>query len=426
MSATVISVENISKSYRLGVIGTGTFYGDLKRWWARQRGKPDPYLKIGQMDHGNRDGETVWALQDVSFSVQQGQAVGIIGRNGAGKSTLLKILSRVASPTTGSVKVKGRIASLLEVGTGFHAELTGRENIYLNGAIMGMSRSEVNRKLEEIVDFSGVEKFIDTPVKRYSSGMYVRLAFAVAAHLEPDILVVDEVLAVGDAEFQKKCLGKMDAVAHQQGRTILFVSHNMSALKALCETAIFLKSGEIQSQGPSEEIIREYLSEQKYGSLNTPIAMDAHQSYPPDFEVTKVELVNSKAEIVEQLLVDEPFECRLHYKINVDGHYRLAVHFRSTDGTLLALVQNLSGGGHLHGRVGEEYQICFQSTTPFLPGEYALEIVVKEQSGAYVDRIAGLKFLVAPISLKGEKLVGAGYVHMDAKWTDPTIALKLP
>ncbi len=426
MSSTVISVENISKSYRLGSIGTGTFYGDLKRWWAQQRGKPDPYLKIGENDYGNRDGETVWALKDIEFRVQQGEAVGIIGKNGAGKSTLLKILSQVTAPTSGEVKVKGRIASLLEVGTGFHPELTGRENIYLNGAIMGMSRAEVNRKFDEIVDFSGVEKFIDTPVKRYSSGMYVRLAFAVAAHLEPDILVVDEVLAVGDAEFQKKCLGKMDTVAHQQGRTILFVSHNMSALKALCEKAIFLRSGEIRSQGPSENIIREYLSEQKYGSLNTPIAIDAHQSYPPGFEVTQVELVNSRAENVERLLVQEPFECRLHYKINADGYYRFSVNFRSTDGTLLALVQNLSGGGHLRGKVGETYQICFQSTTPFLPGEYTLEIVVKEQSGAYVDRISGLKFSVAPISLKGEKLVGTGYVYLDAKWTDPIPAVKVP
>lgn len=426
MSNTVISVENLTKSYQLGAINTGTFIGDIQRWWANLRGLPDPHLKIGEKDHGNRDGETLWALKDVNFQVQQGEALGIIGRNGAGKSTLLKILSRVTAPTSGEIKVKGRIASLLEVGTGFHPELTGRENIYLNGAIMGMDRGEVARKFDEIVDFSGVEKFIDTPVKRYSSGMYVRLAFAVAAHLEPEILVVDEVLAVGDAEFQKKCLGKMDAAAHQQGRTILFVSHNMSALKALCEKTILLKSGEIQAQGASENIIREYLSEQKYGSLNTPISFDAHQSYPPDFEVTKVELVNSRAENVEQLLVQEPFECRLHYKINVDGYYRFAIQLRSTDGTLLALVQNLSGGGHLHGRVGEEYQICFQSTTPFLPGEYTLEIVVKEQSGAYVDRISGLKFLVAPISIKGEKLVGSGYVYLDTKWTDPVPALKLP
>ena len=189
MSDTVISIENLSKSYQLGVIGTGTFFGDLNRWWAQRRGKPDPYAKIGEKDHGNRMGEIIQAVDNVSFSVKQGDALGIIGRNGAGKSTLLKILSRVTAPTSGVVKAKGRIASLLEVGTGFHPELTGRENIYLNGAILGMSRAEVNRKFDEIVDFSGVEKFIDTPVKRYSSGMYVRLAFAVAAHLEPEILV---------------------------------------------------------------------------------------------------------------------------------------------------------------------------------------------------------------------------------------------
>jgi lipopolysaccharide transport system ATP-binding protein len=205
----VISVENLSKSYQLGVIGTGTLADDLKLWWAKARGKPNPLLRIGETDQGNRDGETIWALKDVSFEVQPGEILGIIGRNGAGKSTLLKILSRITAPTSGVVHVKGRIASLLEVGTGFHQELTGRENIFLNGAILGMRKNEIERKFDEIVDFSGVEKFIDTPVKRYSSGMYVRLAFAVAAHLEPEILVVDEVLAVGDAAFQKKCLGKM-------------------------------------------------------------------------------------------------------------------------------------------------------------------------------------------------------------------------
>src|SRR5689334_18202640 len=233
MSQPVISVEKLSKSYQLGVIGTGTFLGDLNRWWARQRGRPDPYLKIGDANRDNRGGNTIQALDDVNFRVQQGEALGIIGRNGAGKSTLLKILSQVTSPSSGAVKVKGRIASLLEVGTGFHPELTGRENIYLNGAILGMTKAEISRKFDEIVAFSEVEQFIDTPVKRYSSGMYVRLAFAVAAHLEPEILVVDEVLAVGDAAFQAKCLGKMGDVA-REGRTVLFVSHNMAAMRSLC------------------------------------------------------------------------------------------------------------------------------------------------------------------------------------------------
>ena len=208
MSDTVISIEHLSKQYRLGVIGTGTFKDDLKIWFAKAQGKPNPLAKVGEVDHGNSDGDILWALRDINFTVQSGEALGIIGRNGAGKSTLLKILSRVTTPTSGHIHIKGRIASLLEVGTGFHPELTGRENIFLNGAIIGMTRTEITRKLDEIVDFSGVEKFIDTPVKRYSSGMYVRLAFAVAAHLEPQILVVDEVLAVGDAEFQKNALEK--------------------------------------------------------------------------------------------------------------------------------------------------------------------------------------------------------------------------
>jgi lipopolysaccharide transport system ATP-binding protein len=259
MSNTVISIENVSKSYQLGVISTGTFYGDLKRWWAKQRGLPDPYQKIGEVDHGNRQGETLWALKDINLKIQQGEVLGIIGRNGAGKSTLLKILSRVTAPTSGEIKVKGRIASLLEVGTGFHPELTGRENIYMNGAILGMTRREINRKFDEIVDFSGVEKFIDTPVKRYSSGMYVRLAFAVAAHLEPEILIVDEVLAVGDAAFQKKCLGKMDDVA-QEGRTVLFVSHNMSAIAKLCPRVIWLSAGAITMDGDSELLVDRYLN----------------------------------------------------------------------------------------------------------------------------------------------------------------------
>jgi len=260
MTPTVISVENLSKSYRLGQIGTGTLTNDLNVWWAKLRGKPNPMLKIGQADHSNRDGETLWALRDVNFKVQQGEVLGVIGRNGAGKSTLLKILSRVTAPTGGCVKVKGRIASLLEVGTGFHPELTGRENIYLNGAILGMTKQEVTRKFDEIVAFAEVEKFIDTPVKRYSSGMYVRLAFAVAAHLESEILLVDEVLAVGDAEFQKKCLGKMGDVATNEGRTVLFVSHNMGAVKALCGRSQWFSNGLLLMNGDTDEIVEKYLN----------------------------------------------------------------------------------------------------------------------------------------------------------------------
>ena len=231
---------------------------DFILWWAKLRGKPNPLLRIGEMDHGNRDGETIWALKDISFTVKQGEVLGIIGRNGAGKSTLLKILSRVTAPTQGRIRVKGRVASLLEVGTGFHPELTGRENIYLNGAILGMNRKEIDRKFDEIVDFAEVEKFIDTPVKRYSSGMYVRLAFSVAAHLEPEILLVDEVLAVGDAQFQKKCLGKMGEVA-RKGRTVLFVSHNMASVVQLCSTSILLNNGLLDCVGDVDACITKYL-----------------------------------------------------------------------------------------------------------------------------------------------------------------------
>lgn len=259
MSDTVISVENLSKTYRLGVIGTGTFFGDLNRWWARKLGKPDPYAKIGQRDYVNHIGETVLALNKIDFSLKQGEALGVIGRNGAGKSTLLKILSQVTAPTTGIAKIKGRIASLLEVGTGFHPELTGRENVYLNGSILGMSRAEVSRKFDAIVDFSGVEKFIDTPVKRYSSGMYVRLAFAVAAHLDPDILVVDEVLAVGDIAFQRKCFDKMEE-AGEGGRTVVVVSHNMALINRLCDRALLLNSGTLDYDGPTMEVVERYLA----------------------------------------------------------------------------------------------------------------------------------------------------------------------
>ena len=262
MSNIAIKAENVGKLYRLGQIGTGTISHDLNRWIARMRGKEDPFAKIGETNDRTSKGESdyVWALKDVSFEIEKGTAVGIIGRNGAGKSTLLKLLSKVTKPSTGLIKVNDRIASLLEVGTGFHPEMTGRENIYLNGAILGMTKKEIKRKFDEIVDFSGVERYVDTPVKRYSSGMYVRLAFAVAAHLESEILIVDEVLAVGDAEFQKKCLGKMGEVSRGEGRTVLFVSHNMAAVKQLCNRGIVLQNGGMAFQGGATEAVNVYQS----------------------------------------------------------------------------------------------------------------------------------------------------------------------
>ncbi len=262
MSDIAIKVENLSKLYQLGEVGTGTISHDLNRWWAKVRGKEDPYAKVGRPNDRTKktDSDFVWALRDINFEVKQGEVLGIIGRNGAGKSTLLKILSKITSPTTGRVYTKGKIASLLEVGTGFHPEMTGRENIYLNGAILGMRKWEIDKKFDEIVDFAGVEAYIDTPVKRYSSGMYVRLAFAVAAFLEPEILIVDEVLAVGDAEFQKKCLGRMKDVSVNDGRTVLFVSHQMGAIAKLCNKSLLIEKGTLKRFDKTELIIEEYLS----------------------------------------------------------------------------------------------------------------------------------------------------------------------
>ncbi|NAS29817.1 ATP-binding cassette domain-containing protein [Flavobacteriaceae bacterium R38] len=264
MDDIILKVENISKQYRLGVIGTGTISHDLNRWWSKIRGKEDPYLKIGDTNDRSVKGKNnyVWALEDISFEIKKGEILGVIGKNGAGKSTLLKILSKVTSPSTGIIKSRGRIASLLEVGTGFHPELTGRENIFLNGAILGMTKPEIKSKLDEIIDFSGCMRYIDTPVKRYSSGMKVRLAFAVAAHLEPEILVVDEVLAVGDAEFQKKAIGKMQDISKGEGRTVIFVSHDMDAMLKLTKRCILLENGRVKENGATGKVVSKYLSDQ--------------------------------------------------------------------------------------------------------------------------------------------------------------------
>lgn len=291
MSNIAIKVENLSKAYQLGQIGTGTISRDLERWYARMRGKDDPFLRIGESNNQNTksDSDVVWSLKDINFEIERGDAVGIIGRNGAGKSTLLKILSKVTAPTTGKISGKGRIASLLEVGTGFHPELSGRENIFLNGAILGMRKKEIQRKLEEIVDFAGIERYLDTPVKRYSSGMYVRLAFAVAAHLESEILIVDEVLAVGDAEFQKKCLGKMSDVSKGEGRTVLFVSHNMGSIASLCNQCIFLQDGLVKDFGNAKGIINQYLASLKNSNK---VYVNNQFSNLPSF--TRVEVMTSE------------------------------------------------------------------------------------------------------------------------------------
>lgn len=324
--SSVIQVENLSKAYQIGEFTTGTLSQDIERWWLRMRGKEDKFLMIGEENDRTVKGEgnIVWSLKDIDFNIKQGEAVGIIGRNGAGKSTLLKILSRVTTPTTGSVKVKGRIASLLEVGTGFHPELTGRENIFLNGAILGMRKQEIKRKFDEIVSFSGVERYIDTPVKRYSSGMYVRLAFAVAAHLESEILIIDEVLAVGDAEFQKKCLGKMGDVSKGEGRTIIFVSHNMAAIKNLCNNVIILNQGKLYYNGNIDKGIRSYLDNQ--AGTGMVHYTNSNLQTISGFEEIKIE--NTNGEVTNEFAFDE--EVFIFMKVKVDEAHvaaRIAIRF---------------------------------------------------------------------------------------------------
>lgn len=329
MKNLAVKAENISKQYRLGEVGTGTLSHDLNRIWSKFRGKEDPYLKIGEANDRTSKGvsDYVWSLRDINFEIEQGDAVGIIGRNGAGKSTLLKLLSKVTKPTTGSFKVNGRIASLLEVGTGFNPEMTGRENIYLNGSILGMRRHEITRKFDEIVDFSGVERYIDTPVKRYSSGMYVRLAFAVAAHLESEILIVDEVLAVGDAEFQKKCIGKMGDVSKGEGRTVLFVSHNMAAVKSLCNSGIVLNKGIIEHIGEINSCVSLYLGGGKKGIANIKTFEDI--AVEDVFKFNQIAIKGSKSSYEDlllennsleltseiEMLTDEPERCHITYHL---------------------------------------------------------------------------------------------------------------
>jgi lipopolysaccharide transport system ATP-binding protein len=328
--SVVLKIENVGKQYRLGQIGTGSLAHDMNRAWSRLRGKEDPYLKIGDENDRSAKGgsDWVWALKEINYEVKQGEVLGIIGKNGAGKSTLLKILSQVTTPTLGQIKVKGRIAALLEVGTGFHPDLTGRENIYLNGAILGMTKSEIKSKFDEIVEFSGVSKYIDTPVKRYSSGMVVRLGFAVAAHLEPEILIVDEVLAVGDIEFQKKCLGKMKDVS-VEGRTVLFVSHNMTAIKSLCKTALYLKNGRLLESGEAKKIVDNYLV--NYNIQNLKLSWDDEEATMPQNNYQKIrrfEIINSST---SEITVNSDLRLELELENLIEGKLNLSLHVYNSE-----------------------------------------------------------------------------------------------
>ncbi len=355
----ILKAENISKQYRLGKVGTGTISDDFKRWWFNVRGLEDPFLKVGGVnDRGAKATEDyIWALRDINFEVQTGEVLGIIGKNGAGKSTLLKILSRVTSPTKGSIKTKGRIASLLEVGTGFHGELTGRENIFMNGAVLGMTKQEIKRKLDEIIDFSGCEMYIDTPVKRYSSGMTVRLGFAVAAHLEPEILVVDEVLAVGDAEFQKKAIGKMQDLSIGQGRTVLFVSHNMASVKSLCTKGILLENGELIHSGDVNSTLDKYLNNDLHNgySYKNIKFSNVNKSYIKEVEVV-TSLKNGIHEFNKDLVI----------KIEVFSHNKIkdpAVSFQILNRDNIPVLHELN--------LNSENEFCQER------GSYRLTSVIK-------------------------------------------------
>lgn len=339
---TAIEFNNISKQYRLGLVSTRTLSHDLNRWWQTSvLHKEDPYLKIGSVNDRSKaaDSEYVWALKDINFKVEQGDVVGIIGKNGAGKSTLLKLLSRVTGPTTGTIRAKGRIGSLLEVGTGFHQEMTGRENIYMNGAILGMTKAEISRKLDEIVDFSGCERYIDTPVKRYSSGMMVRLGFAVAAHLDPEILVVDEVLAVGDAEFQKKAIGKMKDVSQGEGRTVLFVSHNMASIKNLCKNGVLLEKGMVKTRGRIDDVVAEYMA------ANLAEVGDVA-------EVTKFKRVSAQTKEIEICSLKRQFPYKLDSLKDIVFTARVRRNGNVSKFQFTTLIDNVANGGT---RVGMAY-----------------------------------------------------------------------
>jgi ABC-type polysaccharide/polyol phosphate transport system ATPase subunit len=335
MSNIAIQFDQVGKLYHLGLVGTGTLSHDLNRWWkTKVLGREDPYLKIGETNDRSKKGSSdfVWALKDISFEIEQGDVVGIIGKNGAGKSTLLKLLSRITSPTTGIIRAKGRLGSLLEVGTGFHPEMTGRENIYMNGSIMGMTRSEITRKLDEIIDFAGVERYLDTPVKRYSSGMTVRLGFAVAAFMEPEILVVDEVLAVGDAEFQKKAIGKMQDISRGGGRTVLFVSHNLPSVRSLCHNGIVLANGQIDYIGTANDCVDHYV-ETKNSDMSRVVTIEKRHrvmKVDKELEIVEASIENDNLHVAS----DEPLIFNLMVKVNNRDieKFTIGLHFKNIEG----------------------------------------------------------------------------------------------
>ena len=378
---TAIEFNNVSKQYRLGLVSTRTLSHDLNRWWQTAvLHREDPYLKVGSINDraSAADSEYVWALRDIDFKVEQGDVVGIIGKNGAGKSTLLKLLSRVTGPTTGVIRARGRIASLLEVGTGFHGELTGRENIYMNGSILGMTKKEIDSKIDEIVDFSGCERYIDTPVKRYSSGMTVRLGFAVAAHLDPEILVVDEVLAVGDAEFQKKAIGKMRDVSKGEGRTVLFVSHNMTSIKALCRRGVILKNGMLVDDGDVDTVVTHYLRGDN--AIENHKIWETPEIKGKGFELLEIGMRKKGGSYEDVMRMDQEIELVMRYRLTrpMDAFW-ITLHMKNEQGNK---VFSFGGVGRCYDSyhdAGEYLQICSIPANFLNWGSYAIDFMAFQQ-----------------------------------------------
>lgn len=414
-----IKAEGVGKAYQLGQFSTGTLSKDLERWWASLRGKEDPFLKIGEQNDRSAKGQTdiVWSLKDIDFEINSGDAVGVIGRNGAGKSTLLKLLSQVTSPTRGTIKINGRIASLLEVGTGFHPELTGRENIFLNGAILGMRKKEILRKFDEIVDFAGVERYVDTPVKRYSSGMYVRLAFAVAAHLECEILIVDEVLAVGDAEFQKKCVGKMNDLSQGNNKTILFVSHNLGLLNSLCSKSIVLSKGEKVFYGESNDAISYYTSQLSIME-NSFVAQNIKES---TIKFSSISIYNSSHIAQSLFLMGESIVIEIETKNfeNIED-YMIGVQIMSSDGVPVYHFFNTDSNHSIDGY--KKYYVTLNDLMLY-PGIYFISFTISDRSTYnydHLDQCVSFEVLLNGDIVSRRLPKTAGLVYITPRWTNLT------
>lgn len=422
---TAIKVEGLGKRYRLGVINRGMLYDDIQKSWARLRGRSHLAAKLDQagrpMEEPTHGGE-LWALQDVSFEVNEGDVLGVIGKNGSGKSTLLKILSRITSPTTGQARVHGRLASLLEVGTGFHPELTGRENVFLNGSILGMKTEEIKSKLDEIVDFSGVEKFLDTPVKRYSSGMQVRLAFAVASHLDPDILLIDEVLAVGDAAFQQKCVSKISSAA-REGRTVLFVSHQTGAVESLCRKGIVLDKGHLVFSGSQTEALAYY--GQRLDIADTHMEGRIDRKGNGDVRVEEISILDGRSQLAGNLISGKAYDIHFYVKRAVDRHYQnYALEFTiSTMFDSPILAQNTIWTGSGISRIDSSGKfVCQIPRLPLVPGSYRLSYSLKaDMNFVILDALDN----ALEVQVEGGDFFGSGIVpsdpkgniFMDASWT---------